>query len=801
MMCSGCGADLSERDQNVVRLSCSKCPKPAFYHFACAPMGPSGALCSAHAGLGKDPQDKTTTKKHKKDEGEDSEMSDVTSRRKDSSPTPHLSKKAHKTKTSNVVRTGHVAVMYAHFTQRGGPTIYRQDRARRFARPGAILLPNLDTDRIKPSGGDCRFIIDAMNITGGALDKDDAARLAIGEPQQPKPIAAKIDLKMHSCDKTRLTIYEIKSDSIDVVLGQEVDRSDVYKTSLLSPYPVDRGEMVSYWIEARTLPCRADVKGAPVPQLDALKKLLLDPVPPELPRYTWQPPPLIPPRTLSPPPPAPEGRAPGEIWLELEHQDAFGLVVAHDFALFTIAPFLLSSQLQPALKLWVANVGDDNSSADYNGIFGNRLFRTEIASALHGSGVEICQIEVNKSDDVFIRDQMIVGYCSAPQSWMHVALHCSKAQLELADYVQRSVAGPGIGLLSESRKWGDTKNSLDFGGNVMVSPPIVGAPFGKILLGVDDKRPNDRTREFFEDQGVQPVITVDTSWLKVGHVDEMLSFVPAKERSDGVGKKGWVMLYASTDMAIRMLLRVKREGIVYRGIRTRGLYFKDLPTFESIDATLHRYAPLRNHPRDVLNRNNHVYQARLDAWRTPLRLELLLLAADIVDVPVLFDPKYAPASALVPNMVNLVPIGDQVLVSKPWGPRVDLATAWRVLRAEGVPAGHLRALRSGLREQLCTEVIDAHRGQADELAARLGSTSSDVTHGSRETDWRRFEHTHITVDLFEAYLAVQLHSLGLRVHFIDDWNWGHVLDGGIHCATNVMRRPPESDRKIRWWTM
>ncbi len=73
--------------------------------------------------------------------------------------------------------------------------------------------------------------------------------------------------------------------------------------------------------------------------------------------------------------------------------------------------------------------------------------------------------------------------------------------------------------------------SPNFGGNIEVSPALPGAPFGKIAFGANRK---DFTRAadpdliaFLERQGVQPVVDVDTAWLDVAHVDEVMAFVPA----------------------------------------------------------------------------------------------------------------------------------------------------------------------------------------------------------------------------------------------------------------------------------
>jgi len=65
------------------------------------------------------------------------------------------------------------------------------------------------------------------------------------------------------------------------------------------------------------------------------------------------------------------------------------------------------------------------------------------------------------------------------------------------------------------------------GGNIMATPPLgPNAPYGKILIGT--KRSD--SIPYWVAQGVQPVVTdLNTDWLLVGHVDEVIMFVADKK--------------------------------------------------------------------------------------------------------------------------------------------------------------------------------------------------------------------------------------------------------------------------------
>lgn len=60
------------------------------------------------------------------------------------------------------------------------------------------------------------------------------------------------------------------------------------------------------------------------------------------------------------------------------------------------------------------------------------------------------------------------------------------------------------------------------GGNIMITPPLPDAPYGKAIVG--DKRA--ASTNYLNGQGIQTnVIRLSTEWLKVGHVDEVIMFV------------------------------------------------------------------------------------------------------------------------------------------------------------------------------------------------------------------------------------------------------------------------------------
>jgi hypothetical protein len=76
-------------------------------------------------------------------------------------------------------------------------------------------------------------------------------------------------------------------------------------------------------------------------------------------------------------------------------------------------------------------------------------------------------------------------------------------------------------------------SSSNYGGNIESSPPVAGAQLGKIILG---NKTNQAGEEFvdrdilkvFAFQRKQPIVEIDTTWLDVGHVDEVISVIPIR---------------------------------------------------------------------------------------------------------------------------------------------------------------------------------------------------------------------------------------------------------------------------------
>lgn len=104
-------------------------------------------------------------------------------------------------------------------------------------------------------------------------------------------------------------------------------------------------------------------------------------------------------------------------------------------------------------------------------------------------------------------------------------------------------------------------DSLVYGGNIEASPPLSTHPFGKVVIGEGNDRLMDPPlRDLFDaSDAIQPVVSIDTSWLGVGHVDELICFLPDRNADDR-----HVILRASPEVAFALFDKASelyRSGI------------------------------------------------------------------------------------------------------------------------------------------------------------------------------------------------------------------------------------------------
>lgn len=552
-----------------------------------------------------------------------------------------------------------------------------------------------------------------------------------------------------------------------------------------------------------------------------------------------------------------------ELWIQLWHYDQLseestpaGNIVARDLALFTVAPTIFPSHLQAPEVFVIARIPEEGGYA-YYGTDGPTDEIVSIAREACPLVVVVDLPELETDRDRWMRDAAFTGHVHGADDTTPIVVRTTKdtplsvrtAALCREDADQLSPDCAFYGGLHALR---ETNNSMDFGGNLIVTPPIPRATalqaqggagpavpkhpiarYGKLVVGDGTDRPSAATRHFLYRQSVQPVVPIDTSWLEVKHADEVVSVVPAAKTcgASGAGAKGWALLMADMGLAAGILKAVHDQGWAKRHPRDGNDFLAlGLPSFASSTGELVQGLTLAPHDSlPKLNAGTPAHQA-LTAVRERLVHCLALDAADVISMPVLYRSiadTFSGYESVLSNVVNLVVLGTTVIIPKPWGPRVNAEDMQSLLYMISVYLGLERNLFSNFgdednlarlrREVVWVRTIEQEQEleDSDELsdelppppeplrttvAKRLGVAANKVVEGKTIGPWNRFVATLPTIDIFEAYIRARLEPLGLSVHFVDVWKSHHSNGGEIHCGSNERRAAVTVKAEHAWWT-
>lgn len=199
----------------------------------------------------------------------------------------------------------------------------------------------------------------------------------------------------------------------------------------------------------------------------------------------------------------------GIVELRLEVTLADGTVATDDVVL-KVAPFVMLPNTQDALQ-----------------VFENVAGRMIPGSTGYSGG------------ERWTQDHVEIGYTHVPgKDPMTVVFRLPYERLpgdQLPTWPQDLVLGPDKATFLLEYAFGG--GSGDYGGNIETMPPTPSWPLGRIIAG---NTISDELYGFLADQEVQspfPKQTVNTNWLAVGHIDEILGFI-------GDGQGGFVVNYA-----------------------------------------------------------------------------------------------------------------------------------------------------------------------------------------------------------------------------------------------------------------
>ncbi|XP_077460240.1 protein-arginine deiminase type-2 isoform X2 [Stigmatopora argus] len=325
-----------------------------------------------------------------------------------------------------------------------------------------------------------------------------------------------------------------------------------------------------------------------------------------------------------------------------------------DSVMFRVAPWIMTPNTLRPVEVFVCSTSDN---------FG---FLKGMKNLVANSGykLNICHEYMNRGDR-WMQDELEFGYIEAPHHRFPVVLD-SPRDGQLSDFPYDELLGPDFGYVTKVALRKDV-SSLDSFGNLEVSPPVTvngkEYPLGRIIIGVafptasKGRNMTQVVQDFLWAQKVQEPIALFSDWLVVGHVDEFMTFVPAPDR------KGFRLLLASPDAGYKLFRGLKNKGHGQAKL-FEGRGDQKPVTVDDI---------LQN---EAFQAENNYVQSCIDWNRDVLKRELGLDDGDIIDLPILFKLEEdvdheSRAVAFYPDMVNMIVLGKNLGIPKPFGPKVN----------------------------------------------------------------------------------------------------------------------------------
>jgi protein-arginine deiminase len=152
------------------------------------------------------------------------------------------------------------------------------------------------------------------------------------------------------------------------------------------------------------------------------------------------------------------------------------------------------------------------------------LGRLELPLIVHEAGVW---------QEMWMQDTMELGATAVPGR-PAAAMTVVLAGLRGHDPFPETLLGPDVAVarIAEPRPLAGGDAWADWYGNLTVSPPKPAWPRGRVIAGRNTETGegfHPRVLRFLAAQGVQSPVWIDTSWLLIKHVDEIVAFLPGPD--------------------------------------------------------------------------------------------------------------------------------------------------------------------------------------------------------------------------------------------------------------------------------
>ncbi|MBK7583231.1 MAG: hypothetical protein IPI67_23915 [Myxococcales bacterium] len=357
----------------------------------------------------------------------------------------------------------------------------------------------------------------------------------------------------------------------------------------------------------------------------------------------------------------------GRDFVRSENQDWQGLAtltfsvsdaagpIGEDTVQLRAAPWLMNHNLRPFDTVYFSDFSPD--------------FVATMTDAVEGAGLTVQLVPdsyVDGSADIWFEDWFQTGWTGMPakDGGGHVMKVFNPRpwgrdenpdHLPLA-FLKKHMLGPerAVAVLFDEATELGTGSTYDSHGNHEALPPYPAAPAGRLLLGAGIKQ---STRDFYAAQQVQPPIYLDTSWLVVGHMDEVYGAVRAAT------PRGFKMIQNSPALCKTLFEKWQAEG------------HGDAPIFEGkVDFEAKQW---QTTVAEVLGDAtmmgwNQEAQLHIEEMHATLAERAGLTEEDFVEVPVFYEEIDGGKIAYLPDTANIRVIanGNTAVFAQTFGPMV-----------------------------------------------------------------------------------------------------------------------------------
>lgn len=314
------------------------------------------------------------------------------------------------------------------------------------------------------------------------------------------------------------------------------------------------------------------------------------------------------------------------------------IVMATDTISMGVAPWIMSDNTEPVAEVHISDRGD------------NQPIIKDVKTIVEPTGAKV---KVTPGATLWMKGTQEIGYVQFPQPEglenYPVVLKGNRS-VESDDYAQ-SLMGQNFGWfeVGKPRELDVFNQWADWYNNLAVTPALPDYPLGRIYYGTaDNVSLNPQVLEFLKAQKVQgDPVAIDTSWLMLRHVDEIINFIPSASGEP-------LMLIASPGEGVKLLKDLEKQG--YEGAAIN----RGLSTQTTVRATLNNQV--------LIQHNLNLQKQKIEPLINQLRKEFNLRNDQIIRVPALFS--YS-GYAWWPNLINSVYVNGELLVSNPRGALID----------------------------------------------------------------------------------------------------------------------------------